>query len=129
MNVVTTSIFVDDQQKALEFYTTKLGFVLKHDIDMGGPRWLTVVSPDHPQGPEIVLEPSSHPAVPPFKEALVADGIPMNSFAVTDVAAEHRRLEALGVTFVQPPTDLGAVVIAVLDDTCGNLIQIAQLKG
>lgn len=129
MNVVTTSIFVDDQQKALEFYTAKLGFVLKHDIDMGGPRWLTVVSPDQPQGPEIVLEPSSHPAVPPFKEALVADGIPMNSFAVTDVEAEHQRLLALGVTFVQPPTDLGTVAVAILDDTCGNLIQIAQLKG
>lgn len=129
MNVVTTSIFVDDQQKALEFYTTKLGFVLKNDIDMGGPRWLTVVSPDQPQGPEIVLEPSTHPAVPPFKEALVADGIPMNSFAVTDVEAEYQRLLALGVTFVQPPTDLGPVAIATLDDTCGNLIQIAQMKG
>jgi len=128
MNIVITSVFVEDQQQALEFYTQKLGFRVKHDIDMGGPRWLTVVSPDHPEGPELLLEPSTHPAVGPFKAALVEDGIPMTSFAVADVGAEHRRLEALGVTFVQPPTDLGTVVTAVFDDTCGNLIQIAAQK-
>lgn len=128
MNIVIASVFVEDQQKALEFYSQKLGFRVKHDIDMGGPRWLTLVSPDHPEGPELLLEPSSHPAVGPFKTALVEDGIPFTSFGVADVAAEHQRLVALGVNFVQPPTDLGTVVTAVFDDTCGNLIQIAAQK-
>ncbi|WP_166975290.1 VOC family protein [Brevibacterium atlanticum] len=124
MKVNWTSIFVTDQQKALDFYTEKLGFVLKHDIDLGGARWLTVVSPEDPDGVEIVLEPNSHPAVVPFTEALVADGIPMNQFAVDDVQAEYDRLVAAGVTFTQAPTTMGPMTTAVLDDTVGNLIQL-----
>jgi catechol 2,3-dioxygenase-like lactoylglutathione lyase family enzyme len=121
------SVFVDDQQKALRFYTEVLGFVKKTDIPMGGHSWLTVVSSDDPDGVELVLEPSEHPAVPPFKAALVADGIPFTSFAVDDVQKEYERLRALGVTFTQPPTAMGPVTTAVLDDTCGNLIQIAAM--
>jgi len=121
------SVLVDDQQKALRFYTEVLGFVKKTDIPMGGHSWLTVVSPDDPDGVELVLEPSEHPAVRPFKEALVADGIPFTSFAVDDVHKEYERLIALGVTFTQPPTAMGPVTTAVLDDTCGNLIQIAAM--
>ncbi|MCE0486963.1 VOC family protein [Ornithinimicrobium sediminis] len=127
MKINLTSVFVDDQAQALAFYTEVLGFEKRTDIPMGEVSWLTVASPDDPEGPELVLEPSSHPAVGPFKEALVADGIPFTSFAVDDVHAEHARLSGLGVTFVQEPTDLGTVTIAVLDDTCGNLIQIASV--
>lgn len=126
MRINLSSVLVDDQEKALRFYTEKLGFQKKHDIPLGEYRWLTVVSPEDPDGTELVLEPDEHPAVKPFKSALVEDGIPFTSFAVTDVAAEHKRLEALGVRFTQPPTDLGPVITAVFDDTCGNLIQIAQ---
>jgi catechol 2,3-dioxygenase-like lactoylglutathione lyase family enzyme len=121
------SVLVDDQQKALRFYTDVLGFVKKTDIPMGGHSWLTVVSPEEPDGVELVLEPSEHPAVGPFKAALVADGIPFTSFAVADVQKEYERLTALGVTFTQPPTAMGPVTTAVLDDTCGNLIQIAAM--
>ncbi len=128
MIITTASIFVDDQQKALEFYTTKLGFQLKNDVPLGADRWLTVVSPEAPNGVELLLEPSGHPAVKPFKEALVADGIPFNSFGVEDVHAEYERLTALGVEFIQKPADMGPVITAVLDDTCGNLIQIASTK-
>jgi catechol 2,3-dioxygenase-like lactoylglutathione lyase family enzyme len=127
MIITTTSVFVDDQQKALDFYTTKLGFQVKTDVPAGPFRWLTVVSPEAPDGVELLLEPSEHPAVPPFKEALVADGIPFNSFAVADVQAEYERLTALGVRFVQKPAQMGPVTTAVLDDTCGNLIQIAAM--
>lgn len=129
MRIVVTSVFVDDQAKALAFYTDKLGFQLKNDIPMGESRWLTVVSPAAPEGVELLLEPSSHPAVGPFKEALVEDGIPAASFGVDDVQAEFERLEGLGVHFTQQPTDLGPVKTAVLDDTCGNLIQIAERAG
>jgi catechol 2,3-dioxygenase-like lactoylglutathione lyase family enzyme len=125
MRIYVTSVFVDDQAKALAFYTDVLGFVKKNDIPLGGPaRWLTVVSPEEPDGTELLLEPDAHPAVGPYKTALVADGIPAASFAVTDVAAEFDRLSAKGVTFVQPPTTMGPVTTAVFDDTCGNLIQI-----
>src|SRR5262245_33380484 len=126
MRINLSSVLVDDQEKALRFYTQTLGFQKKHDIPVGGYRWLTVVSPEDPGGTELVLEPDGHPAVKPFKAALVEDGIPFTSFAVTDVAAEHKRLEGLGVRFTQPPTHLGTVITAVFDDTCGNLIQIAQ---
>jgi catechol 2,3-dioxygenase-like lactoylglutathione lyase family enzyme len=125
MRINLTSVFVDDQAKALAFYTDVLGFTKKTDVPMGEHSWLTVVSPDDPDGVELVLEPDSHPAVGPFKDALVADGIPFTSFAVTDVQAEYDRLTALGVTFTQPPTAMGPVTTAVFDDTCGNLIQIA----
>ena len=128
MIINLTSVFVDDQEKALRFYTDVLGFVKKHDIPMGHHRWLTVVSPSHLDGVELVLEPDEHPAVKPFKTALVEDGIPFKSFGVADIAAEHARLVELGVQFIQPPTDYGPVIVAVLDDTCGNLVQIAQRK-
>ncbi|GGG64307.1 hypothetical protein GCM10011374_29860 [Kocuria dechangensis] len=128
MIITTASIFVDDQAKALDFYTTKLGFQLKTDVPAGPFRWLTVVSPTAPDGVELLLEPSEHPAVRPFKEALVADGIPFNSFGVDDVQAEYEQLTALGVRFVQEPAQMGPVTTAVLDDTCGNLIQIAAMN-
>jgi len=123
-----TSILVDDQDKALRFYTDVLGFVKKHDVPLGAHRWLTVVSPDDPDGVELVLEPDEHPAARPFKRALVEDGIPFNSFDVKDVNAEYQRLVAAGVHFTQPPVDMGSVTTAVFDDTCGNLIQMAQMK-
>ena len=127
MKIKLTSVHVDDQEKALRFYTEVLGFVKKTAVPLGGHSWLTVVSPDEPDGVELVLEPSEHPAVRPFKEALVADGIPFTSFAVSDVQKEYERLVGLGVTFTQPPTAMGPVTTAVLDDTCGNLIQIAAV--
>jgi catechol 2,3-dioxygenase-like lactoylglutathione lyase family enzyme len=126
MRIVVTSVFVDDQDKALEFYTTKLGFVKKTEIPLGEAKWLTVVAPDDPDGTEIVLEPAGHPAVGPFRSALMQDGIPFTSFAVDDLQAEYERLRSAGVHFTQPPVDMGPVRTAVLDDTCGNLIQLAQ---
>jgi catechol 2,3-dioxygenase-like lactoylglutathione lyase family enzyme len=126
MRIYITSVLVDDQEKALRFYTDVLGFVTKSDIPLGGARWLTVVSPDDPQGTELALEPDAHPAAGPFKEALVADGIPATSFAVDDVQAEFQRLSGLGVRFTQEPLEMGPVTTAVFDDTCGNLIQIAK---
>jgi catechol 2,3-dioxygenase-like lactoylglutathione lyase family enzyme len=128
VRIHVTSVLVDDQAKALRFYTDVLGFVKKTDIDLGGASWLTVVSPDQPDGVELLLEPDGHPAAKPFKAALVADGIPYTSFAVDDVTAEYERLRARGVEFTQPPTEMGTTTTAVLDDTCGNLIQIAQLN-
>lgn len=128
MRIVVTSIYVDDQDKALAFYTDVLGFVKKNDIPFGESRWLTVVSPDDPDGTELLLEPDAHPAAGPFKDALVADGIPFTSFGVADVQAECERLESLGVRFTQPPVEMGPVTTAVFDDTCGNLIQIAERR-
>src|SRR5688500_8619463 len=128
MKINVMSVMVDDQAKALRFYTEVLGFVKKREIPMGPYAWLTVVSPEDPDGTELSLEPDEHPAARPFKRALVDDGIPFTSFAVTDVQAEHDRLVALGVRFTQPPTDMGVVTTAVFDDTCGNLIQIAAEK-
>jgi catechol 2,3-dioxygenase-like lactoylglutathione lyase family enzyme len=120
------SIFVDDQTQALRFYTDVLGFELRSDVPMGnGDRWLTVGTPGEP-AVELLLEPSSHPAVGPFRDALAADGIPATVFAVEDVHAEHERLAAAGVVFTQPPTAFGPVTTAVFDDTCGNLISIAE---
>ena len=127
MRIYVTSVFVDDQRKALEFYTNTLGFTKKTDIDLGGASWLTVVSPEQPDGTELLLEPSGHPAVKPYKNALVEDGIPATSFAVDDVQAEFDRLRSRGVRFTQEPTEMGNVTTAVFDDTCGNLIQIVQL--
>lgn len=123
------SVMVDDQAKALRFYTEVLGFQPKHNIDLGKHSWITVVSPDDPDGTELGLEPDEHPAAKTFKAAMVEDGIPFTSFAVEDIAREHERLESLGVRFTQPPVDYGTVITAVFDDTCGNLIQIAQEKG
>lgn len=126
MKIVLTSILVDDQEKALQFYTRVLGFQKKNDIPMGQHRWLTVVSADDPNGVELVLEPDEHPAAGPFKRALVEDGIPFTSFGVADVQAEYDRLLQAGVEFTQPPVAMGPVTTAVFADTCGNLIQIAQ---
>jgi catechol 2,3-dioxygenase-like lactoylglutathione lyase family enzyme len=126
MRIQLTSIFVDDQEKALRFYTEVLGFQKQQDVPVGEYRWLTVVSPDEPDGTELLLEPDQHPAARPFKQALVADGIPFTSFAVPDVRAEHSRLTALGVRFTQAPLDLGPATTAVFEDTCGNLIAIVH---
>ncbi len=129
MRIVVTSVYVDDQAKALAFYTDVLGFVKKEDIPFGESRWLTVVSPDERDGTELLLEPDGHPAARPFKDALVGDGIPFTSFGVDDVHAEYERLTGLGVRFTQPPVAMGPVTLAVFDDTCGNLIQIAERGG
>lgn len=129
MRIVVTSVYVDDQAKALAFYTDVLGFVKKEDVPLGKHRWLTVVSPDDPDGTELLLEPDGHPAAGPFKEALVGDGIPFTSFGVDDVHGEYERLKGLGVRFTQAPARMGPVTTAVLDDTCGNLVQIAQVDG
>ena len=126
MKIVLTSVLVDDQARALTFYRDVLGFEPKLDVPMGEHRWLTLTSPGDADGVQLLLEPDAHPAAKPFKAALVADGIPFTSFAVDDVRAEHARLSAAGVRFTQPPTPMGPVTTAVFDDTCGNLIQIAE---
>lgn len=128
MKIHLSSVFVDDQDKALRFYTDVLGFVKKSEVPLGEDRWLTVVSPDDPDGTELLLEPDGHPAVKPYKAALVEDGIPATAFAVDDVHAEFDRLRELGVHFTQEPLEMGPVTTAVLDDTCGNLIQIVHHK-
>ena len=126
MKIVLASVLVDDQEKALRFYTDVLGFEKKQDIPMGEARWLTLVSPQDRDGTELLLEPDGHPAAKPFKAALVEDGIPFTSFGVDDVRADFERMRKLGVRFTQEPLEMGPVVTAVFDDTCGNLIQIAQ---
>lgn len=128
MKIYVTSVFVDDQDKAEKFYTEALGFTVKHNIPLGENRWLTVVSPEDPEGTELLLEPSDHPAVAPYKEAIVADGIAAHSFQVQDLDAEWKKLTERGVKFVTEPMDAGAVQMAVFDDTCGNLIQLIQMK-
>lgn len=128
MRIELTSIYVDDQRAALAFYTDVLGFSEHHDIPLGEHSWLTVVSPESPDGPQLLLEPADHPAVKPYRAALSEDGIPSAQFAVDDVEAEYERLTSKGVTFTQPPTDIGTAVVAVFDDTCGNLIQLITAK-
>ena len=129
MRIYVMSVFVDDQAKALEFYTNMLGFEKKHDIPLGGDhRWLTVTGKGAPEGTELLLEPSEHPAIGPYKEALVADGIPAAAFQVDDLEAEYSRLSHLGVEFTQDPMEAGPTKMAVLDDTCGNLIQLIEMK-
>jgi catechol 2,3-dioxygenase-like lactoylglutathione lyase family enzyme len=128
MRINLTSVYVDDQRAALAFYTDVLGFVTRRDVPLGDDAWLTVVSPDSPEGPELLLEPSTHPAVGPYRDALVRDGIPLAQFAVADVEAEHARLTERGVVFTQPPVDIGTAIVAVFDDTCGNLVQIISEK-
>ena len=127
MRIYVTNVFVDDQDKAEKFYTDVLGFKVKHNILLGENRWLTVVSSEDPDGTELLLEPSDHPAVKPYKEALVSDGIPAHSFQVQDLDAERTRLGDLGVEFTVEPMDAGPVRMAVFDDTCGNLIQLIQM--
>lgn len=126
MRINLSSVLVDDQDKALRFYTEVLGFVRKHDVPLGEFRWLTVVSPEDREGPELLLEPDAHPAAKPWKAALKQDGIPLTSFAVDDVYREVMRLAELGVEIVQQPMDMGPVHTVVIDDTCGNLIQLTS---
>jgi catechol 2,3-dioxygenase-like lactoylglutathione lyase family enzyme len=127
MRIYITSVFVENQEKALTFYTDVLGFMKKNDIPLGGgARWLTVTSPEQPDGTELLLEPAGHPAVAPYRDALMEDGIPLASFEVKDVNAEHARLTAVGVQFTQAPAKMGPVTTAVFDDTCGNLLQIVS---
>ena len=127
MRIYVTSIFVDDQTKALEFYTKTLGFEVKHDIPLGEHRWLTVTAKGESNGTELLLEPSEHPAVNPYRQALMKDGIPGASFQVDNLEYEYARLTGLGVEFVQDPTTAGDVKMAVFDDTCGNLIQLIEM--
>ncbi len=126
MRIHITSVFVDDQESALAFYTDVLGFEKRTELPVGEFRWLTVAEPDNPAAIELLLEPADHPAVGPYRDALVADGIPMASFAVDDVVAEHRRLTDRGVVFTQEPVEVGEHTTAVFDDTCGNLIQLVS---
>lgn len=128
MKMYIKGMMVDDQKKALEFYTGVLGFVEKHNIPMGEHAWITVESPEEPGGVELSLEPNTHPAAKVFQEALLNDGIPWTAFEVDSVDAEHARLAEKGVEFTVPPTDAGPSRIAIFDDTCGNLIQIIELK-
>jgi len=127
MKMYTKSVCVDDQTKALAFYTDKLGFAVKHDIPMGEHRWITLVSHDEPEGVELALEPNQHPAVKEFQEAMMADSIPFTAFSVEDIDAEYKRLKALGVEFTKTPVTAGDVKMATLNDTCGNLIQLIEL--
>ena len=127
MKIQLTSVSVGDQDKALAFYTEVLGFVKKHDIPLGDARWLTVVSPEAPDGTELLLEPNAdYPAMKALKAALVEDGIPFTAFQVDDIQNEYERLKKLGVEFTMEPTNMGMTSVAVFDDTCGNLIQIAS---
>lgn len=128
MKIYVTSVFVEDQAKAHDFYTRVLGFEVKHDIPLGSHRWLTVVEKGNPEGTQLLLEPGEHPAVKPYKDALMRDGIPVTSFKVDDLNAEFDRLRDLGVEFTLAPMDAGTVRMAVLNDTCGNLIQLIEMK-
>ena len=127
LKVYVTSVVVDDQARARKFYTEVLGFRVKNDIPIGDASWLTVVSPDQPDGTEVLLEPSGHPAATTYRKALVADGMPYTSFEVDDIQAEYERMKGLGVEFTQPPAKMGDVTTAVFDDTVGNLIQIVEM--
>ena len=131
MRIKLSSVSIDDYDKALNFYTEKLGFLKKRDIPLGeGARWITVVSPEEPEGTELLLEPNAdYPAMKALKESLMTDGIPFTAFQVNDVQAEYERMKDLGVEFTMEPTNMGMTTAAILDDTCGNLIQIYQLNG
>jgi catechol 2,3-dioxygenase-like lactoylglutathione lyase family enzyme len=131
MKIKLTSVSIDDYDKALKFYTEKMGFVKKRDIPLGeGVRWITVVSPEEPDGTELLLEPNAgYPAMKTLKESLVKDGIPYTAFEVKDIQAEYERMKSLAVEFTMEPTNMGMTTAAVLDDTCGNLIQIYQMTG
>lgn len=129
MRIKLNSIFVDDQDKALRFYTEVLGFIEKQDFPAGGARWITVVSPEGPDDLELVLEPNGHPAASAYQTALRNDGIPVTAFESADIQAEAQRLKQKGVVFTVDPTAAGPVTIAIFSDTCGNLIQVYQLNG
>jgi predicted enzyme related to lactoylglutathione lyase len=128
MKISLRSLFVDDQRAALAFYTEVLGFKKRHDIPLGENFWLTVESPEVVDGPELLLEPAGYPAVKPYRDALMEDGIPLAQFSVQDIQAEYARLTGQGVVFTQPPTDIGTAFVAVFNDTCGNLIQLIEMK-
>lgn len=127
MKIKLTSVIVDDQDKALKFYTEVLGFVKKTDIPVGKFKWLTVVSPDGPDDIELALEPNENPAAKTFQKALFEQGIPLTAFAVEDIQKEYERMKKLDVMFSKEPTKTGQVTIAIFDDTCGNLIQLYQV--
>jgi len=131
MKIKLTSVSIDDYDKALKFYTGVLGFAKKRDIPLGdGARWVTVVSPEEPDGVELLLEPNAdYPAMKALKAALIKDGIPFTAFQVDDIQEEYARLKKLGVKFTMEPTNMGPTTVAVLDDTCGNLIQLYQVTG
>jgi catechol 2,3-dioxygenase-like lactoylglutathione lyase family enzyme len=126
MRIILSSVFVEDQARALAFYTGVLGFVKKQDLPVGRFRWLTLVSALDPDGVELLLEPNDNPAARTYQQALFAQGVPSATFGVDDVRAEHERLAELGVVFRSGPTAAGPVTVAVLEDTCGNLIQLVQ---
>lgn len=128
MKIIITSIFVEDQDKALEFYTKTLGFVKKHDVPSGAYRWITLVSADEQEGTELLLEPNQHPAAKEYQQKLFADGIPVTMFGVADIRKEYEQLAEKGVRFTMEPTEMGEVTIAIFDDTCGNLIQMIEKK-
>jgi predicted enzyme related to lactoylglutathione lyase len=127
MRINLSSVFVDDQDKALKFYTEVLGFVEKVNVPVGEFKWLTVVSPQDPEGTQLLLEPNDNPAAKTFQKAIFDQGIPLTSFAVDDIHQEYERLKKLGVRFTMEPTAMGPVTIATFDDTCGNLIQMGQM--
>ena len=127
MKIKLTSVFVDAQDKALKFYTEVLGFVKKSDIKSGKYRWLTVVSPEEQDGTQLLLEPNDNPAAKSYQESIFKQGIPAAMFFVDDIQKEYRRLKGLGVKFTKEPTKTPGSTIVVLDDTCGNLIQLTQL--
>jgi len=131
MKIKLTSVSIDDYDKALKFYTDVMGFVLKRDIPLGGgARWITVVSPEEPDGTELLLEPNAeYPAMKALKESLVKDGIPFTAFEVNNIQNEYERMQKLGVEFTMEPTNMGTTTVAILNDTCGNLIQIYQMTG
>jgi predicted enzyme related to lactoylglutathione lyase len=127
MRIKLTSIHVDDQEKALRFYTEVLGFLKKNDFSQGSYRWLTVVSPEEPEGTELLLEPNENPAAKTYQQALFEQNIPAAMFFTDDVKADYERIKARGANFTMPPTDVTASIIAQVNDTCGNLIQLTQL--
>ena len=127
MKLILTSVMVDDQDKALKFYSEVLGFVKKFDFPVGEFKWLTVVSPEEPDGTQLLLEPSNNPATQAFKKAVFEQGIPATTFFVDDIQKEYERMKKLGVKFTMEPTPMGPTTAAILDDTCGNLIQINQV--
>lgn len=126
MKIIVTSIFVQDQDKALKFYTETLGFVKKHDVPVGEYRWIALVSRDDLDGTELLLEPNNHPAAKEYQKKIYGEGIPATMFGVAEVRKEYERLMEHGVKFTIEPTEMGEVTLAVFDDTCGNLIQIVQ---
>jgi len=128
MKIKLTSVHVDDQEKALRFYTDVLGFQTKNDVSAGDYRWLTVVSPEDPDGTELLLEPNNNPAAQAYQKALFEQNIPAANFFTDDIQADYERIKAKGGEFTMPPTDVTASIIAQVNDTCGNLIQITQLN-